>query len=67
MSGSVLSPAYIAAIAADNAAQAVYRKVRDAYRARLVGDEEFCAARAELDRAAKVFDIAFAAEAKVSS
>jgi len=52
---------YQAALLAHDAAFAKYRVVRDAYRARTVGDAEFLAARAEYDAATEAFDVAFAA------
>lgn len=41
---------------------AKFNAVRDAYRARTVGDAEFLAARAEFDKANAAFDLAEAAE-----
>lgn len=58
-----LSPAYLAAIDAHNAAQAAFGEVRDLYRAGKVGDATFLAARAEMRKADEAFDVAFNAEA----
>lgn len=56
------SPAYEAAYEAHNVAIKKFNVVRDAYRARTVGDAEFLAARVEYEEATKLFDAAFAAE-----
>jgi hypothetical protein len=61
-----LSAAYLAAIAAHDAACLVYRAATDAYRMRKIGDAEFLAARATLERAHAAFDAAYAVEAKTS-
>jgi hypothetical protein len=61
-----LSPAYLAAIAAHDAACLVYRAASDAYRMRKIGDAEFIAAKVALTTAHAVFDAAYAAEAKTS-
>lgn len=58
-----MSTEYAAALAAHNAAFAKFDAVRDAYRARTVGDAEFLTARAEYDAATAVYDEAFAKEA----
>ena len=57
---SMNSKAYEAAIKAHNEATAKFHAVRDAYRARQVGDAEFLAARKEYRAATAQFDAAFA-------
>jgi len=52
---------YQAAVLVHNAAFEKFRVVRDAYRARTIGDVEFLAAKAEYDAATKSFDAAFVA------
>ena len=54
---------YEAALATVRAAQERFNIVRDAYRARKIGDAEFLAAREEMTKANAAFDIAFAEEA----
>ena len=56
------SPQYDAAYTAHNAALAAFHAVRDAYRARAVGDAEFLAAKATLTAANALYDAAFDAE-----
>lgn len=63
MNAPALSPVYLAAIAAHDAAIAKYEEVRDAYRAQTVGVGEYLKARAEYTEANAAFDVAFAAEA----
>lgn len=58
-----LSPAYLAAIAANDAAQAAYAAVVAQYRAGTIGDAEYLKARAALKVANDAFDAAFSAEA----
>lgn len=62
MTTATLSPAYLAALEASNVAIRKYNAVRDAYRARTVGDAEFLAAREAYMLAQEAFDAAFAAE-----
>ena len=50
---------YVSAIETHNAAMAVFHNVRDQYRARLIGDDEFLAARRIYDEATRKFDRAF--------
>lgn len=54
---------YQAAITAHNEAIKAFHTVRDAFRARTVDADVFCAARAEYDKATAVFDAAYAVEA----
>ena len=56
------SPEYNAAIEASNAAIKTFFAVRDAYRARTVGDAEFLAAKAAYEASRKAFDAAYDAE-----
>lgn len=51
---------YKAAYDAHNEATTKFYAVRDAYRARLIGDAEFLAAKAEYAEATKLFDAAYA-------
>jgi outer membrane protein TolC len=51
---------YKKALDAHNAAAQAFEKVRDAYRARVIGDDEFLAARAAYTKATEAFDAAFA-------
>jgi hypothetical protein len=51
---------YKAAYEAHNAAISKFNAVRDAYRARKVGDSAFLAAKAEYEAATKLFDAAYA-------
>lgn len=59
-----MSNEYAAALAAHNVAIAKFHAVRDAYRARTVGDAEFLAAKKEYEAATKVYDAAFDKEDK---
>ena len=51
---------YKAAYDAHNVAIHKFNAVRDAYRARMVGDAEFLAAKAEYAESTKLFDAAYA-------
>jgi hypothetical protein len=53
---------YAVARDAHTVAMRKFHKIRDAYRARAVGDSEFLAARSEYEAATKIFDEAFAKE-----
>lgn len=58
----ITSEAYEAAIEAHNCACHIYRGVVAEYRAITIGDDEFLKAKAVMDEATRVFDIAFNAE-----
>ena len=57
-----MSPEYRAAIESARAASIKFSAAQHAYRARLIGDTEFLAARAEWLESDKAFDAAYAAE-----
>lgn len=56
------SPEYLAALKASNEASRTFNRVRDAYRAQRIGDEEFLRARAAYVASEAAFDKAFAEE-----
>jgi hypothetical protein len=58
---------YEAALAQNDKAIAAFKKVREAYHARKIGDTEFLKARKEYTRAMAAFDDAFAKEQRRSS
>lgn len=57
-----MSPEYLKAIEEHNAALAVMHKVTLDYRAKLIDDAEYLAARAVMKQADAAFDSAFAKE-----
>lgn len=59
---SDLSSVYIAALEASRVATREYNEVCDAYRARIVGDDEYFAASRRLNAAEQAFDEAYAVE-----
>ncbi len=57
-----MSPEYLKAIEEHNAALAAMRKVKLDYRAKIIDDAEYLAARAVMKQADAAFDAAFAKE-----
>lgn len=57
-----MSPEYATALEKANKASAAFRAAQTAYRARKIGDVEFCEAKRLFDASTVEFDAAFAKE-----